>query len=139
LGITPEDGQTRPPEALRGRVRIAASVQGGVRDHGRRGCTHPSRRVPVFFLVILFSGLLPLMAKKGSGQKADDAEDFDPALERFIQSMDFATVSGSNEGWFALFADILTYALFRVFRFAPFVRRLIQVFVLQGPEDLYRQ
>jgi hypothetical protein len=55
------------------------------------------------------------MAKKGSGQKAVDAEDFDPALERFIQSMDFATVSGSNELWFAVFADILTYALFRVF------------------------
>ena len=49
MGITPEDGQTRPPEALRGRVRIAASVQGGVRDHGRRDCTHRSRRVRTFF------------------------------------------------------------------------------------------
>jgi hypothetical protein len=79
------------------------------------------------------------MAKKGSGQKAEDAEDFDPDLERFIQSMDFATVSGTNQGWWALFADILTYALFCVFPFAPFVRRLIQVFDLQAPADLYRQ
>ena len=55
------------------------------------------------------------MAKKGSGQKAEDVEDFDAALERFIQSMDFATVSGTNEAWWTLFADILTYALFRVF------------------------
>ena len=79
------------------------------------------------------------MAKKGSGPKADEAEDFDPALERFIQSMDFATVYGTNEAWWTLFADILTYALFCVFPFAPFVRRLIQVFDLQGAEDLYRQ
>ena len=79
------------------------------------------------------------MAKKGSGQKAEDVEDFDAALERFIQSMDFATVTGTNERWFALFADILTYVLFRVFPFAPSVRRLIQVFDLQGPADHYRQ
>ena len=79
------------------------------------------------------------MAKKGSGQKAEDVEDFDAALERFIQSMDFATVYGTNQAWWALFAGILTYALFRVFPFAPFARRLIQVFDLQGAEDLYRQ
>ena len=79
------------------------------------------------------------MARRGSGQKAEDVEDFDADLERFIQSMDFAPVRGTNEGWWTLFADILTYALFRVFPFAPFVRRLIQVFDLQAPADLYRQ
>ena len=92
-----------------------------------------------FFSLFCFRVCCIPMAKKGSGQKAEDAEDFDPALERFIQSMDFATVSGSNERWWTLFADILTYAPFRVFPFAPSVRRLIQVFDLQGPADLYGQ
>jgi hypothetical protein len=76
LGITPEDGQTRPPEALRGRVRIAASVQGGVRDHGRRGCTHRSRRVVLFFRLILFSGLLHSDGEEGQREN--------PAIRPFL-------------------------------------------------------
>ena len=59
------------------------------------------------------------MAKKGAGPKPDDAQDFDAALERFIQSLDFGSISGSKEGWWALFADLLTYALFRVFCVRP--------------------
>ena len=68
-----------------------------------------------FFSLFCFRVCCIPMAKKDSGPKADDADDFDPALEQFIQSMDFATVPGSNEGWHVVFADILTYALFRVF------------------------
>ena len=59
------------------------------------------------------------MAKKGAGPKPDDAQDFDAALEGFIQSMDFGSISGSKEGWWALIADLLTYALFRVFCVRP--------------------
>ena len=59
------------------------------------------------------------MAKTGSGKKADDAADLDPSLERFVQSMDFATVPGTNQAWWALFADLLTYALFRGFCVRP--------------------
>ena len=52
------------------------------------------------------------MGKKDSGKTAEDVPDFDADLELFIQSMDFATVPGTNQAWWALFADhILTYAL----------------------------
>ena len=59
------------------------------------------------------------MGKEGSGQKSDDADDLDKALELFIQSMDFGTVPGTNQGWWSLFVDVLTYALFRVFCVRP--------------------
>jgi hypothetical protein len=57
------------------------------------------------------------MPKRDSGQKPDDSEELDPALEGFLQSMDFTTAPGSKENWLVVFLDILTYALFRGFPF----------------------